>query len=387
MGDYPIKELGNKTPLEVADTPNMDLIASHKMGMVQTIPPGMEPGSDVANLCILGYDPKVYHTGRAPLEAASKGITLGPRDTAFRMNLVSLAFIPEGRIRMLSHSSGDISHEEAKELVEGLKTFLERDGIRISLGVAYRHLLIWEDAPPDLPNIPPHDFLGQDVTNFIQDPLSQALWELVKRSWEFLEDHPLNKRRKLRGDLPANSIWLWGQGKAARLAPFYEMFGLKGAVISAVDLVKGIGAQLGFKVINVPGATGYLNSNFKGKAESAIAALKDDVDLVFLHVEAPDEASHAGNLIEKIQAIQVFDKEVVGRIIDGTKDLPAKIMVISDHLTPISRRTHTADPTLFAWAYREELSEGKGKKFCESTAKSSGVFVEKGYELIRVFLA
>lgn len=385
MGDYPMPELGGKTPLEVAETPYMDLIASQKIGLVQTIPPGMEPGSDVANLCILGYDPKRYHTGRAPLEAASKGIKLGPKDTAFRMNLVSLEFLPQGRIRMLSHSSGDISSSEAKELVDGLKPLLERDGIRMFLGVAYRHLLIWEDAPPNLPNIPPHDFLGQDVTDFIQDPSSQVLWDLVRSSWEFLRHHPLNKVREFKGALPANSIWLWGQGKAPELMPFHEMWGLDGAVISAVDLVKGIGRQLGLKVVEVPGATGYIDSNFKGKAETAIEALKE-VDLVFLHVEAPDEASHGGDLDQKIKAIQIFDTEVVGRIIQGAKDLNPKIMVISDHLTPIVKRTHTSDPTPFAWAQMGSMQEGKKQKFCERAAMASGIFIDKGHELIRDFL-
>ncbi|MFN3535544.1 MAG: 2,3-bisphosphoglycerate-independent phosphoglycerate mutase, partial [Desulfatiglandales bacterium] len=310
MADYPISSLGQKTPLEVANTPFMDLIASGEIGLVKTIPEGMEPGSDVANLSILGYDPKRYHTGRAPLEAASKGIRLSPNQTAFRMNLVSLSFGKDNTITMLSHSGGDIGQREALELLHTLQERLSRDGIQIHPGVAYRHLLLWENAPPDLPNIPPHDHLGEDIRKFLEDPAGDPLWELVRSSWEILPDHPVNKRRKESNLLPANSIWLWGQGKAPLLSPFEELFGVKGAVISAVDLVKGLGFSLGLEVIEVPGATGYLDSNFKGKADKAIEAL-EELDFVFLHVEAPDEASHGGDLEKKIRAIEVFDREVV----------------------------------------------------------------------------
>lgn len=387
MGDYPLEELGGRTPLEVANHPHMDLIASHKIGLVRTIPEGMEPGSDVANLSILGYDPKRYHTGRAPIEAASKGIRLSETETAFRMNLVSLAFQPGGKIFMLSHSAGDIGQEEASELVGDLKGFLSRDGIRIHLGVAYRHLLIWDRAPEGLPNIPPHDYLGRDVTGFLEDEKARPLFELVKASWPILEQHPVNRRRREKGLLPANSIWLWGQGRATTLRSFKDSFGLQGAVISAVDLIKGLGAILGLEVIEVPGATGYLDSNFRGKAEAAIAALKE-LDFVFLHVEAPDEAGHAGEVETKIKAIEVFDKEVVGRVLKGLKAFEDyKVMVISDHLTPISKRTHTPDPTPFAWATKESFQKGVLRPFCEAEAMDSGLRFLEGEELIKAFFS
>lgn len=386
MADYPLEELGGKTPLEVAKTPHMDLIAGERIGLVKTIPDGMEAGSDVANLAILGYDPKLYHTGRAPLEAASKGIRLSSKQTAFRMNLVSLAFEENGAIRMLSHSGGDIGQKEALELLETLRANLSKDGIEIYPGVAYRHILIWDEAPHDLPNIPPHDHLGEDIRPFLEDKGSSHLWDMVKCSWRLLKEHPVNQRRKAQGLLPANSIWLWGQGNSPSLSSFEALFGLKGATISAVDLIKGIGAILGLSVIEIPGATGYLDSNFKGKAEALISALRE-LDFVFLHVEAPDEAGHAGDLDAKIKAIEIFDQEVVGRVLEGLKAFEQyKVMVISDHLTPIGRRTHTPDPTPFAWASKEGLFKGSPGAFSESRAKASGLYFPKGHELIRSFL-
>ncbi len=387
MGDYPHQSLGNRTPLEVANTPHMDRIAAGNIGLVNTIPKDMDPGSDVANLSILGYDPRLYHPGRAPLEAARYGISLNANDVAFRMNLVCLDFRSQDEIIMVSHSAGDISQKEGESLVEYLRPYLQDEGISIYPGVAYRHLLIWRGGPKGLPNIPPHDFLGRNIAYFLKDNASGLLWEKVRQSWTLLAAHPINQSRILRGLLPANSIWLCGQGNAPRVPRFMELYQKTGAVISAVDLVKGIGAVLGLKVIEVEGATGYLDSNFEGKAQAALEALRE-VDLVFLHVEAPDEVSHNGDLEKKILAIEVFDSEVVSRVLKGLRDFQEyRVMVISDHLTPIALRTHSPDPTPFAWADRKVLETNISVKFSEERAAQSGLHYFHGHTLMADFLA
>ena len=315
MGDYPIEELGGKTPLEAAHTPNMDRIADCGTGLVETIPAGMDPGSDVANLSLLGYDPSVYHTGRAPFEAASMGVSLSPSDVAFRLNLVTLDHGSDREIIMVSHSSGDITTKEAVQIINTLKEQLILPGIHIYPGVAYRHLLVWENGPEKTATIPPHDVLDRNMDQYLRDKQDPVV-AFIRRSWEYLKDHPVNLERKNRGLLPGNSAWLWGQGKALRMPSFKERFGLTGGVISAVDLLKGIGAYAGLEPVRVEGATGYLDTNYSGKAEEAIKAL-DHLDFMFVHVEAPDEASHSGNIREKIQAIEAFDQKVVGAVLKG----------------------------------------------------------------------
>lgn len=387
MADYPLKELGGKTPLETAETPHMDRIAACRVGLVRTIPDGMEPSSDVANLSLLGYDPQKYYTGRAPLEAASMGIAFRANQMAFRMNLVTLNWKSDREIVMISHSAGDISTEESVQIVEDLREKLDLPGIEIYQGVAYRHLLLWDSGPENAVTIPPHDVLDQNMALYLNHSSGNPVPELIQRSWGILKDHPVNMERRRAGLYEANSIWLWGQGKAPRLPLFSDRYGLKGGVISAVDLLKGIGVYAGFIPIHVKGATGYLNTNYQGKAEAALKGLAR-LDFIFLHVEAPDEASHSGNYKEKIQAIEHFDQKVVGIVIEGLKDLEdCRIMVASDHLTPITKRTHTRDPAPFAWASKKEIeSVPEGPPFTEASARGSGLIYERGHELIDSFL-
>jgi len=386
MGDYPLVELNGKTPLEAADTPNMDEIAGCGIGLVKTIPEGMPPGSDVANLSLLGYDPRKYHTGRAPLEAVSMGVPLAKDDIAFRMNLVTLDQRSPYEIIMVSHSAGDISTQEGKEIIDTLKDSIQRDGVRIYPGVAYRHLLVWKSGPLGISTIAPHDVLGQNMAGYLATGNKDPIVDLIRRSWDVLRDHPVNVRRRRAGLKEANSIWPWGQGREPRLPQFHKKYGLRGGVISAVDLVRGIGKSAGLRPIHVEGATGYLDTNYKGKAEAALEWLKE-MDFMFLHVEAPDEASHAGNIQEKIQAIEAFDKQVVGTMLKGLGQFERfRIMVASDHFTPIAKRTHTDDPTLFAWASGEELSRSGRGKFSEKRALESGLYLENATDLMATFI-
>jgi 2,3-bisphosphoglycerate-independent phosphoglycerate mutase len=387
MADYPLKELRGKTPLEAAGTPNMDRVASCHIGLVRTIPAGMGPGSDVANLSLLGYNPALYLTGRSPLEAASMGVSLKENQVAFRMNLVTLEHRSEGRIIMISHSSGDISTPESGRILKSLKKGLKIPGIDIYPGVAYRHLLVWENGPEKAATIPPHDVLDQDMSGYLNRGSIDPVPAMIRKSWPLLNDHPVNLKRRHAGLNEANSIWLWGQGKAPAIPSFKDIYSLDGGVISAVDLIKGIGIYAGFRPIHVEGATGYLDTNYRGKAEGALKGI-EDLDLVFLHVEAPDEASHNGSFEEKIQAIESFDREVVGVVLEGiTKYDDCRVMVVSDHFTPIVKKTHTNEPAPFAWADGNELKAMRKKNvFTEYSAKVSGLFFESGPELMNAFL-
>ena len=387
MADYPLQELGGKTPLQAAQTPNMDRIAACRVGVVRTIPDGMEPGSDVANLSLLGYDPRVYHTRRAPFEAASMGVELKPDEVAYRMNLVTLDFNTDHEVLMVSHSSGDLSSEDARQIVDDLKKELRFPGTMIYQGVGYRHLLVWQKGPEEATTIPPHDVLGQNMALYLNQAADNQVQRLIRMSWPILKPHPVNRRRREQKEKEANSIWLWGQGRAPRLPRFVDKYGMKGAVICAVDLLRGMGIYAGFEPIYVQGATGYLNTNYRGKAEAALQALAR-MDFVFLHVEAPDEAGHAGNPGEKIEAIENFDRKVVGTVLQGLDRFDDfRVMVISDHLTPIAKRTHTGEPTPFAWASKSELNRsGTGAVFSEDSARDSGLLVDPGHTLLDRFM-
>ena len=388
MADYPLKELNGKTPLEAANTPNMDHVAACRVGLVKTIPDNMEAGSDIANLSLLGYEPSQYHTGRAPLEAASMNVTLRDTEVAFRMNLVTLDWRSEQEIIMVSNTSGDISTAEAAEIIRSLKDEFQIPGIALYPGVAYRHLLVWENGPLEATAIPPHDVLEQNLAPYLNHDSKNPIPNLIRRSWSILKEHPVNRDRKDKGLKAANSIWLWGQGKAPNLPSFLERYGLQGGVISAVDLLKGIGIYAGLKPIYVEGATGYLDTNYRGKAEAALANL-ENMDFVYVHVEAPDEAGHHGDFKEKIQAIENFDREVVGPILEGLKKhQDYRVMVVSDHLTPIAKRTHTSEPTPFAWASKKDIEANPhGPYFSEKEAERSGCLYEKGHDLINTFLS
>ena len=388
MADYPLDELGGKTPLQVAATPHMDRIAACRLGLVRTIPDGMEPGSDTANLTLLGYDSKIYHTRRGPLEAASMGVALKTNQVAFRMNLVSLDLRSEDEIIMLSHSSGDISTAEAELIVESLKKEISTPEITIYQGVAYRHLLVWDNASEDILTIPPHDVLDQNMAQYLNHSPNNPVPSLIRSSWRILKDHPVNVQRKRQGLKEANSIWVWGQGRPPEFPLFKDKYGLEGVVICAVDLIRGIGIYAGFAPIRVEGATGYLDTNYLGKAEAALRALQN-CDFVLLHVEAPDEAGHSGNTQEKIEAIEAFDEKVVGTILKGLEEFASyRILVVSDHLTPITKKTHTSEPTPFAWASDKELElSAIGPPYTEAAAQKSELIFEDGHKLMSSFLS
>ena len=388
MGDYPVAELGGKTPLATARTPHMDWIADHgEVGLAKTIPEGCETGSDTANLSLLGYDPAATQTRRAPLEAASLGIHLGPTDVAFRCNLVTLAHGQDG-LTMDDYSAGHISTDEARQLIQEIDKALGNETVRFYPGVSYRHVMVWHGGTQEVDTTPPHDITGQVVQPYLDQMAPHPmLLELMDRAGSLLKDHPINQSRVSKGQRPANHIWFWGQGHAPKLEAFEEKTGLKGAIISAVDLLRGIGVYTGLKAIQVPGATGYFDTDYEAKARYALSALRD-VDLVYVHVEAPDEAGHAGLLDKKISAIEAFDGKVVGTVLDGMKDLdPCRIMVTTDHYTPLSVKTHTTEPVPFAicGAGIAVPSEGYGG-FSEDAAKSQGLFIADGYRLMERFI-
>ncbi len=389
MGDFPIKELKNKTPLEVAITPGMDFIASYgEIGICQTVPPNMHPGSDVAIMGLLGYPPEEKYTGRGPIEAASRGIELRPEDVAYRCNLVTLKFEGEDLI-MEDYSAGHISTEEAVELIEAINRNAGTDKIEIIPGVSYRHILIWRGGSGGLHTYPPHDLLGKSIWfafhAYDEEPY---LKEFILKAIEVLEKHPVNMRRKLNNLPPANAIWPWGQGRTPEIEPFFEKWGLKGAVISAVDLIKGLGALAKMTVINVPGATGYLDTNYEGKVDYALEALKEH-DFVLIHVEAPDEVSHQGSLELKIKAINEFDRRVVRYLLERINEVAKKykILICCDHLTPISIRTHSGKPVPFAiFDVTKDKKKKKDIKFCEREAYQSSIVFRSGPELLQYFL-
>lgn len=386
MSDELYSELGNKSPLQAAQTPNMDFMARHgRVGLAHTVPEGLPPGSDVANLSVFGYDPRTCYTGRSPLEAISMGVVLGPDDVAFRMNLVTLN--PHGSsIYMQDFSAGHISTADAHELVEALQQQLGSTEIEFHAGVGYRHLMVWRGGKDGMKGTPPHDITGKSIRDFLPTgDGADTLTNIMNHAQMVLHNHPVNVRRKAEGLLPANSIWLWGHGKTPRIAPFSEKFSLSGAVISAVDLIKGIGICAGLDVINVEGATGYIDTNYLGKAQAALAALEDH-DFVYVHVEAPDEASHAGNLQHKLQAIEDFDRQVVGTVLEGMKKFPDyAILCTPDHPTPVKLMTHTSEPVPFI-IYRGGEGQGNGAASYDETQAASTGLVLEGHNLMQELL-
>ncbi len=385
--DYPIEELNEKTPLQVAKTPNMDFLTSNGVaGSVRNIPKGFHPGSDVANLSILGYDPRVYYTGRAPLEAVSIGISLSRDDIAYRCNLVTLNF-DKKQAFMDDYSSGHISTDEAKILIEDIQNKLGSDQFRFYPGVSYRHIMVWKNGSEDLECTPPHDITGREISRYL--PIgrgSEQLKELIYKSWEILKEHPINKRRIAEGKKPANSIWLWGQGRTPNLPTYKEKYNITGALISAVDLTKGLGILAGFHILNVPGATGWIDTNYEGKAEYALNAL-ERVDFVYIHIEAPDEAGHQGEYKLKIKALEDIDKIVIGKILNEApkRFKEFKILLLPDHPTPVKVKTHTSDPVPFV-IYESSKSSGKKREFNEEILKAPDLTVEEGFKLMDIFL-
>lgn len=389
MADEGCKELGGKTPLQYAHTPNMDFLAGQEqMGMIRTVPEGYPPGSDVANLSVLGYDPRKYYTGRSPLEAVSMGVELGPNDTAFRCNLVTLSGEENYADKiMVDYCAGEISSEESEKLIKKINSKLSTNQVHFYPGVSYRHLMVWRGGPENSDLTPPHDIPGQRINKHLpKGEGSEFLRGLMQASYDILKDDPVNTERVNQSKNPANSIWLWGQGKKPSLTGFYEKFGLQGAVISAVDLIKGIGICAGMKVLEVQGATGNIHTNFPGKAEAALKGLEGGLDFVYIHVEAPDEAGHQGDLETKIKAIEEIDKKVLGEILYGLKNIGEfKLMVLPDHPTPVSIRTHTADPVPFVIYHSGCKGTGSGK-FDEETARKYPLKLEEGHTLMDYFL-
>jgi len=386
MSDITYSELGNKSPLQAAVTPNMDYMARHgQVGLAQTVPPGLPPGSDVANLSVFGYDPRSCYTGRSPLEAISMGVELGPDDVAFRMNLVSLKQMNTS-VYMEDFSAGHITTAEGKILVETLQEKLGSAEFEFHPGVSYRHLMVWRGGRDGMQLTPPHDITGKPIFEYLPaGDGADRLNEIMNHAQMVLFDHPVNKKRGQDGKSQANSIWLWGHGKTPRVDAYREKFGLSGAVISAVDLIKGIGLCAGLDSINVEGATGYIDTNYIGKARAALAALEDH-DFVYVHVEAPDEAAHAGRMDHKIQAIEDFDRLVVGTVLEGIKRFGEyAILCTPDHPTPIKLMTHTSDPVPFI-IYRGGEGQGNGAAgYDEIQAKSTGLLVE-GHHLMEMLL-
>lgn len=387
MSDQPVAELDNKTPLQAAKTPNMDMMARNGlMGLAHTVPEGLPPGSDVANLSVFGYDPRTCYTGRSPLEALSMGIALGPDDVAFRMNMVTLK--PHGsKVYMEDFSAGHIGSEESHQLVATLQEELGNERFQFFPGVGYRHLMVWRGGKDGMKAVPPHDISGKSILDYLPvgDGADELIW-LMNAAQMALHKHPVNLAREKRGELSANSVWLWGHGKMPKLVSYREKFGLSGAVISAVDLLKGIGVCAGLDVINVPGATGYIDTNYQGKAEAALKAFEDH-DFVYVHVEAPDEASHNGSLQHKIQAIEDFDRLVVGTVLEqaGRFD-DLRILCCPDHPTPVALKTHTSDPVPFV-IYRQSKPEGNGATgYDEFQAKGTGLVVKEGHRLLEMLL-
>ncbi|PLX96821.1 MAG: cofactor-independent phosphoglycerate mutase [Desulfuromonas sp.] len=386
MADEPNDQLGGKTPLEVANTPNMDRMSrGGRVGLAATVPDGFHPGSDVANLSVFGYNPAECYSGRSPLEAASMGVELAPEDVAFRLNFVWLE-AHFGKLYMGDFSAGHITTEDSRELIATLQAELGGDEFNFYPGVSYRHLLVWKNGKDQLTFTPPHDISTQSVEDYMpQGEGAEILLDLTNSAQMLLHDHPINNRRVAEQKLPANSIWLWGHGRKPAMETYRERFGLTGSVISAVDLIKGIGVNAGLDIIEVPGATGYLDTNYRGKAEYAIDSLKSR-DFVYVHVEAPDEAAHGGLLQEKIAAIESFDRDVVGTILERIDEIgDCRILVLPDHPTPVALRTHTSDSVPFVLYDSRCDMDSSASAYTEAEAQKSGVQIP-GYQLLTMLL-
>lgn len=394
MADIPVPELGNKTPLQCANKPNMDSLARKgEMGLVKTIPEGMHPGSDIANLSTMGFDPRQYYTGRSPLEAVSMGIKLKDSDVTLRCNLVTLSEDKDFYNKVIiDHSSDEITTEEAKELIGVIQKHFNGPNISFYPGVSYRHCMVWSNGPLDLDLVPPHDILGKVIGEFLtKNDNNAALLDMMEKSYHILKDHPINQARVAKGLNPANSIWLWGEGKKPSLPNFEEVFGVKGSVISAVDLIKGIGICAGLKPLHVKGATGNINTNFKGKAEAALEELRSGQDFVYIHIEAPDECGHRQEIHNKVKSIELIDELVIGTLLEGLEEFENyRMMILPDHPTPLALRTHTSDPVpyLIYDKSKDKNNAGEEKSICydEFYAKETGIFIEQGHEIMKRFI-
>lgn len=388
IGDLPVDGLNGMTPLEYAHTPAMDFVASHGvLGQLQTVPQGFHPGSDVANLSLLGYKPEDVYTGRSPLEAASLGVDLKDNEIAFRCNLVNMTQNGD-KVTMVDYSGGHINTADARQLIAAINKRITSGIFTLYPGVSYRHLFVYRGDVAGLVTVPPHDYTGQDVTQFWEKYEHYPdLMQFIRKACEVLQDHPLNRnRQQQQGKLPANGVWLWGEGKAPSMATLEQNFGISGALISAVDLLKGIGVYAGMEVVNVPGATGYLDTDYQGKVDAALNAL-DKHDLVLVHVEAPDETGHQGLLKEKIQAIEDFDRKVVRKIFDRMKGGPDfRLVVCMDHFTPISLKTHIAVPVPIALFDSRSPEQKNTLTYSEKNGASAGLHFANGEDFFKFLL-
>ena len=390
MADYPQKQLNDKTPLELAKKDNIDAIcALSEIGLCRTVPIGMKPGSDVANLSVLGYDVKKCYTGRSPLEAASIGIELKDTDVTLRANLVTVSDEREYSDKtMIDYSAGEISTEEAKELIEYLAKQINSEKVKLYAGISYRHCLVVDNGILAGDFTPPHDITGKKVKEYLpKSEVGLSHLQIMKKSYDLLKDHPINLKRIKEGKNPANSLWFWGEGTKPQLENYEQKFGVKGAMISAVDLLKGIGILSGMKVIEVEGATGNYDTNFKGKADACLKALEGGADFCYIHMEAPDECGHHGDTDKKIFSIEQIDKEVVKYVKSelDKKGEDYSMLILPDHPTPLNTMTHASDPVPYVLYRSNEVKKG-AVSYTENNAKNSGVFIESGEELMKKFL-
>lgn len=383
--DTPVEELGGRTPLEAASKPNIDELSKHgEMGMVRTVPDNLPPGSDVANLAVFGYDPQKYYTGRSPLEAVSMEVPLKLTDTTFRTNVVTLSDDENYADKtMVDYSSDEITTEEARELIKYVNDNLGTEEYEFFGGFSYRHLMVWHNKENNFTLTPPHDISGRVIGEYL--PKDETIRSLMEKSYELLKDHPINKSRLERGLHPANSIWIWGNGTKPNLDTYADRFGIKGTVVSAVDLIKGIGYCAGLNVVDVEGATGNVNTNFDGKAQAAIEAFKNGDDFVYVHLEAPDEAGHRHEIDNKVKAIELIDSKIVAPIIDYLNNSGSDygVLIMPDHPTPLAIMTHSSDPIPYLLYFSKDADKSSGyTAYTEAEAAKTGVFVEQGYTLI-----
>lgn len=391
MSDYPVAELGNQTPLAAAHKPYMDFLAQHgAIGMAQTIPEGMPPGSDTANMAVMGFSPAIYYSGRSPLEAVSLGIELADDDVTFRCNLVTLSDEPEyANKTMLDYSAGEISSEEAAILLRDLAVELTTDDLHLYPGISYRHCLVLHHSRPGAELTPPHDISGRPIRDYLpKGRHGELLYDMMRRSQQILENHAVNIARRGKGENPANSIWFWGEGVKPKFDTLEQLYGVKGGVVCAVDLIKGLGISAGLRNITVPGATGGMVTNYAGKARAALQLLTDDCDFVYIHIEAPDECGHHGDAKAKVAAIEAIDREVLAMLIDELKRRGEdfRILLTPDHPTPLSLRTHTAEPVPFVlYDSRRDLAPNAAR-YTEEEAEASGLFLSEGPLLMKMLL-
>ena len=390
MADYPVPALGGKTPMMCADKPIFDSMGKRgTVGLVRTVPEGMKPGSDVANMSVMGFDPSKYYTGRSPLEAASIGVDLKDTDVTLRCNIVTLSDEENYEDKtMVDYCAGDISTAEAAEIIKSVQEHFGNDIYRFYSGVSYRHCLVWSDGTTELGDMtPPHDISGRVVGEYLsKSENAKDLIRMMKESYDLLKNHPVNLKRISEGKRPANSIWLWGEGRKPMLPQFEGLYGMKGAVVSAVDLLKGIAKCAGMAAPDVEGATGYIDTNFEGKAQAGVEALKNGCDYVYLHFEAPDECGHRREPENKVKSIEMIDSRVLPILLEELEKYDDyKLMILPDHPTPIVTATHASDPVPFMIYHKKAETEGV-ETVNEETAKQTGIFVSSGVELMKKFL-